>query len=135
VFLIVVHSQDENGGLGILRLEPPDSFYAAHLGHTNFGDDYVRLELMGQINRFQIVASLTNYEVRFSLEELPDALPDHVLVVDKKYCGLFHLNVFLHHGRKYKLRSAAGEALKGSMCDAERFIVINLLAHDYPLLA
>ena len=74
----------------MLRLAPLDSFYAAQGGPTSLHDDYIWLELVGQLNRVHSIVRLTNHlKVRFSLEEKPDALSDYVLVVGKKDCDLF----------------------------------------------
>jgi hypothetical protein len=89
MFFIITGSQDNNGGFRMLRLNPPGNFYAVQLGHTSFHEYYVRSEFPCQPDRFETVVRFTNqFQVRFLLQDSPDALPDHVMAIGKKYSGL-----------------------------------------------
>jgi hypothetical protein len=89
MFFIITGSQDNNGGFGMLLLNPPGNFWAVHLGHTSFHEYYIRPEFTRQLDRIGTIVCFTNqFQVRFLLQDSPDALPDHVMAIGKKYSGL-----------------------------------------------
>ena len=108
-FLVGVAGQQDPGRLGMQLAEAPQQFDPVHLGHQEIGNDDVGVAAAGVFQGRGRRGERTDFVFRFQFQERPEAVENHLLVVDDHQGGFLFLErkvgLRIHFSRAHFLQS------------------------------
>jgi len=82
-----VHGEDQNSRIRICPSDFARRFQPAHNGHGYIHDNYVRLQLLAQANRFTTITGLTAHlPIVLRFKDLANTVPDNLMVINYQDC-------------------------------------------------
>src|SRR5581483_6004522 len=94
VALVAVHTQDQHGRARAVPQNLDCSLDSVEAAHANIDDGHIRLELLGQFDRFQTGGRLgDNDETRVALEYPPQPLAHQGVIVGQLHANHMHFTL------------------------------------------